>query len=261
MMEKSTLQDLAQELYQAGVNRVSVPPLSERFPKLTIEDSYRIQLINNARRMDEGRVVVGKKIGLTSMPMQALLGVQEPDYGHLYDDFTFCEEEEIPIDLFIQPKIEPELAFLLREDLRGPGINVARVLEATAGVIPSFEIIDSRIEKWRIKIQDTVADNASSGGFILGRQMFGPGERDWRHVGMVLERRGRVVNCSAGAAVMGHPAAAVAWLANCLSAYDITLEKGELILSGSLVAAIDVEKGDSFCVTFDGLGSVKALFK
>ncbi len=251
---------LAAELRRAELERVSVAPLIERFPQLSVVQAYQIQLAGIEQRLGSGRRVVGKKIGLTSKAMQDLLGVPEPDYGHLLDDMVVLNDEPVPAGQLLQPRCEGEIAFLLKRDLVGPGVSIAEVLAATEAVLPALEIVDSRVRDWKIKIQDTVADNASSARVMLGHKLTPVRNLDLRLIGMVLEKNGRVVATGAGAAVLGHPAAAVAWLANKLFEFDIPLKAGEIILSGSLATAPPVVSGDYFRAEFDRLGSVAVTF-
>lgn len=260
-MNQDQIKEAANILYEAQQNLQPVAPLTEKYPGITTDEAYQVQLVNVERRVKEGAIVVGKKIGLTSRAMQKMLGVPEPDYGHILDNMIGEEEVPVKMSTLLQPKVEAEIAFVLKKELKGPGVTLTQVLQATEGVIPSFEIIDSRVRDWKIKIQDTIADNASSAMIILGSRMFGVNEVDLKHMGMVLERNGRIVDTAAGAAVLGHPALAVAWLANKLSQYDISLKPGEIILSGSLTAACEVAKNDLFTATFGGLGMVKVMFE
>lgn len=259
-MEDAIIKQLAMELRQAETGKSPVLPLTQRHPEITIEDAYRIQMHNTNQRIAEGAQVVGKKVGLTSRAMQQFLGVDEPDFGHLFDDMIYDEETPLPTGEFLQPKIEAELAFILGEDLAGPGVTLTDVLMKTAAIVPSFEIIASRVADWKIKIQDTIADNGSSEGLILGAQLMPVDAVNLKHVGLVLERNGAIVETAAGAAVMGHPALAVAWLANKLGAMGSGLRKGEIVLSGSLTKALEIQPGDVFTATFGGLGAVKAVF-
>ncbi|QNB48102.1 2-keto-4-pentenoate hydratase [Thermanaerosceptrum fracticalcis] len=259
-MDKEFIVKAAEALRVAMTNKKPISALTEQKPDITIEEAYQVQLVNVEEAVKAGKRIVGKKIGLTSVAMQKFLGVNEPDYGHLLD--TMIWDEEIPISLsnLLQPKIEAEIAFVLGDDLQGPGVTLTDVLRATAGVVPSFEVIDSRIKDWKIKIQDTIADNASSAGITLGSQLIPVNQVELKYVGMVLQKNGQIIETAAGAAVMGHPALAVAWLANKLGSMGIGLKKGEIILSGSLTKAIEVKAGDVFVATFGGLGSVKAVF-
>ncbi|MCR4441982.1 MAG: fumarylacetoacetate hydrolase family protein [Peptococcaceae bacterium] len=259
-MTSEEISRLAAELRQAAKEKQPIPALTERKPDLSIEEAYRIQLENVEMAVGEGKRIVGKKIGLTSKAMQQFLGVGEPDYGHLFDSMVWDEEAPVSTGTLLQPKVEAEIAFVLGEDLQGPGITLTDVLRATEGVIPAFEVIDSRIKDWKIKIQDTIADNASSAGIVLGSQLVPVDRVNLKHVGLVLEKNGIIVETAAGAAVMGHPALAVAWLANKLGTMGVPLKKGEIILSGSLTKALEVRAGDLFIAAFGGLGSVKVLF-
>ena len=260
MSTPPNIEDLAAELLRAQQQCTPLDPLTDRFPDLDIAQAYQIQLAIIRSRLKEGRRVVGKKIGLTSKAMQDMLGVRESDYGHLLDDMVVLNGQPVAVDKLLQPRCEGEIAFLLGRDVKGPGVTVADVLAATEAVIPALEIVDSRIRDWKIKIQDTIADNASSARVVLGDKLTPVHDLDLRLVGMVLMKNGQVVATGAGAAVLGHPAASVAWLANKLLEFDIPLKAGEIILSGSLTAAPPVAAGDYFRADFDRLGSVSAYF-
>ncbi|MCX5803739.1 MAG: fumarylacetoacetate hydrolase family protein [Proteobacteria bacterium] len=259
-LSKMVLEEAAQRLLAASRNVEPIDPLTETYPGITVEEAYRIQLRVMDMKKSAGQVVVGKKIGLTSLAMQAMLGVKEPDYGHILNGMVVMEGEKIPVGELIAPRIEGEIAFVLKEDLKGPGVTLTDVLRCSEGVIPAFEIIDSRIRDWKIKLPDTVADNASSARIVLGGVLTAAQAIDLRTVGMVMEKNGEVLATAAGAAVLGHPAQAVAWLANKLSAYGIVLRKGEVVLSGSLTAAAPVAAGDFFRADFGSLGDVKIKF-
>ena len=259
-MDQNRMKALAEMLLAAEQSQKPIPPLTESDPGISVEEAYRIQLLVMEMKKSRGQVVVGKKIGLTSLAMQNMLGVKEPDYGHILDGMVVMEAEKILTTDLIKPRIEGELAFVLKEDLQGPGVTLTEVIRCSEGVIPSLEIIDSRIVDWKIKLPDTVADNASSARIVLGGTITPLHSLDLRTVGMVLEKNGEVVATATGAAVLGHPAQAVAWLANKLAAYDITLRKGEVILSGSLTAAMPVGAGDFVRADFGPLGDVKTKF-
>lgn len=254
------IEDLAAELLRAQQQCIPLDPLTDRFPDLTITQAYQIQMAAVRNQQKEGRRVVGKKIGLTSQAMQDLLHVHEPDYGQLLDDMVVLNEQPIAADKLIQPRCEGEIAFLLGRDVKGPGVTVADVLAATEAVIPALEIVDCRIRDWKIKIQDTIADNAASARVVLGNKLTPVHNLDLRLVGMVLIKNGQLVATGAGAAALGHPAASVAWLANTLHKFDISLKAGEIILSGSLTTAPPLTAGDSFRVDFDRLGSASVYF-
>ncbi|QNN55338.1 2-oxopent-4-enoate hydratase [Diaphorobacter ruginosibacter] len=254
------LQALGDELYEALKGNHVLDPLSTRHPGITIDDAYAIQQHMLARRLAAGERVIGKKIGVTSKAVMDMLGVFQPDFGWLTDGMVYNEGEAVPASSLIQPKAEGEIAFVLKKTLKGPGITAADVLAATEGVMACFEIVDSRIRDWKIRIQDTVADNASCGVFVLGDRLVDPRDVDLGTCGMVLEKNGEIVATGAGAAALGHPANAVAWLANTLGAHGIALEAGEVILSGSLAAMVPVKAGDNLRVTIGGIGGCSVRF-
>lgn len=251
---------LGDELFDALRQARMVDPLTERYPGLTIEDGYRIQQRLIERRIQAGEKVIGKKIGVTSQAVMDMLGVNQPDFGQLTDRMVINQGESIAMEALIQPKAEGEIAFVLKQDLSGPGVTVADVLRATEGVMACFEIVDSRIRDWQIRIQDTVADNASCGVFVLGDRLVDPRHLDLFTTGMVLEKNGRIVGTGAGAATMGSPAVAVAWLANTLGQLGMSLKAGEVILSGALSAMVPVTAGDNLRMTLAGIGSCSVRF-
>ena len=249
---------LGAELFAALRSRVPVPPLLGRVPGITIEDAYHISRAILELRLAEGEVVVGKKIGVTSPAVQDFLGVHQPDFGYLTDAMVF--EGELPISrLMIQPKAEGEIAFRLSKDLRGPGVTAADVLAATESVHPCFEIVDSRIADWKIAIEDTVADNASSGAFVIGAPV-SPHGLDFPALKMTVTKNGAPLSQGLGAAALGSPLNCVAWLANTLGAFDVPLLAGEIILSGSLVPLEPVVAGDTMRADVSGLGAVEVRF-
>ncbi|MDR3592079.1 MAG: fumarylacetoacetate hydrolase family protein [Negativicutes bacterium] len=259
-MDKNTIALLAGELYAAEMTGSPIEALTARYPEITNEEAYQIQLEGMKLRLADGHTIVGKKIGLTSRAMQTALGVFEPDYGYITDKMMVLDGDPLTMDSLIAPKVEAEIAFVLKSDLVGPGVTVARVLAATAGIMPALEIIDTRIKDWKIKIQDTIADGASIGRVLVSGQLIPVTGLDMRLMGLVLEKNGEVVTTAAGAAVLGHPANAVAWLANKLASYGISLKAGEIVMSGSLTAACPVAAGDIVRASFDYMGSVGARF-
>lgn len=259
-MDKNLITQLGDELYEALVSRRVLEPLTNRYADITIEDAYHIQQRMIARRLDKGEKVVGKKIGVTSAAVMNLLGVRQPDFGYMLDGMIYNEGESIPIDTLIQPKAEGEIAFMMKKDLLGPGITAADVLAATEGVMACFEIVDSRIRDWKIKIQDTVADNASCGVFVLGDRLVDPRDVDLATCGMVLEKNGEIACTGAGAATLGNPVNAMVWLANTLGRLGIPLKAGEVVLSGSLGPMIPVKTGDSLRCTIGGIGGCSVRF-
>ncbi|MGG4267205.1 2-keto-4-pentenoate hydratase [Peribacillus simplex] len=236
-------------------------PTSEN-PDLDVEDAYRIQLETIRRKIQSGLEVSGKKIGLTSKAMQQVLGVNEPDYGHLLDGMKVRNNGYIPRCRLIQPKVEAEVAFILKKDLLGPNITVDDVIEATDYVVASIEVVDSRVTDWEIKLPDTVADNASSGLYILGDRKTHLSDIDLPSIQMDLYKNGELINQGTGDAVLGNPATCVAWLANKLHGFKGSLNAGEVILSGALSAAIEAKPGDRFFADFgEKLGKVSVNFE
>ena len=259
-MTPELIEQLGDELFDALQGRKTLAPLTSRHPDITIADAYAVQQRMMARRLAAGERVIGKKIGVTSKAVMNMLGVYQPDFGWLTDGMVYNEGEAIPADTLIQPKAEGEIAFMLKKTLKGPGITAADVLAATDGVMACFEIVDSRIQDWKIKIQDTVADNASCGVFVLGDRLVDPRDVDLATCGMVLEKNGEIVATGAGAAALNHPANAVAWLANTLGEHGIALEAGEVVLSGSLGIMVPVAAGDNLRVTIGGIGGCSVRF-
>ena len=259
-MDQKTIDSLGDRLFDALTNRSPITPLTAAHPDMTIEDAYHVQQRMIARRLEQGDRVIGKKIGVTSTAVMNMLGVHQPDFGYLLDSMVYNEGESVEMDALIQPKAEGEIAFLLKKDLQGPGVTAADVLAATEGVMACFEIVDSRIQDWKIKIQDTVADNASCGVFVLGDRLVDPRDVDLVTVGMVLEKNGEIVATGAGAAALGHPANAVAWLANTLGRLGMGLKAGEVVLSGSLGIMVPVQAGDSLRVSIGGIGGCSVRF-
>ncbi len=246
-------------LLAAYRTRRPIAPLVTAYPELTIEDAYRIQLAQVGEWLADGRRVLGRKVGLTSPAMQAQMQVSQPDFGHLMDDMFFAEHAPVPADRFLQPRAEPEVAFVLGRDLQGPGVTVAAAAAAVDFVLPALEIIDSRIADWQIGIVDTIADNASSGGVVLGSTARRIGEVDLRLGGCVLHRNGEIAGTGAGGAVLGSPLNSLAWLANTLGRHGEGLHAGQVILPGSITASIPFGPGDVITATMAGLGSVTAV--
>ncbi|NMG36830.1 2-oxopent-4-enoate hydratase [Azoarcus sp. TTM-91] len=259
-MNEEKIQHYGDALYEAWRARRTIPPLVEQAPDITLDDAYRIQQRYVARRVQAGETIVGKKIGATSKPVQDFLGVFQPDFGQLTSGMVYQEGDTLPLDTLIQPKAEAELAFVLKADLQGPGVTAMDVIRATDYVVPCFEIVDSRITDWKIRIQDTVADNASCGVYVLGKTKGDPRKLDITLAGMVLEKNGELYSTGVGAAVQGSPANAVAWLANTLGELGIPFKAGEVILSGSQSALVPVADGDELVCTVGGLGSCRVKF-
>ena len=248
------------ELLEAWKGARQIAPLSDREPAITIDDAYAVQLRTIARRTEAGERLVGKKIGITSRAVMQMLKVDQPDFGHLLSGMAFGDGEALQPKRFCQPRGEGEIAFILKRDLSGPGLTNADVLGATDCVMPAFEIVDSRVTDWKIKIQDTVADNGSAAAFVLGDNAVDPRKVDLVTVGMVLEKNGEVIGTGAGAASLGNPVNAVTWLANKLGGFGISLKAGEVILSGSLSIMFPIQPGDSLRMRLGGIGSVSCRF-
>jgi len=251
---------LGQSLYKALQSGVPLAPLTEVFPDMSVDDAYAISLaFLKARQEQGGETVVGKKIGVTSKPVQDMLGVFQPDFGFL-TDAMFAADGKVHMKHHISPRAEAEIAFKLKKGLKGPGVTAQDVLDATEYVQPCFEIVDSRIKDWKIKIGDTVADNASCGVFVLGEQKIDPSDVDLSELEAVVAKNGKEISRGFGSAVQGAPENAVAWLANTLGQYGIPFNAGEIILSGSLVPLEPVVAGDKMTMTVAGFGSCDVEF-
>ncbi|MFE3020025.1 2-keto-4-pentenoate hydratase [Streptomyces sp. NPDC059256] len=250
----------AAELLDAYATRTPVRPPSEALPGLGAADAYEIQRLQVERWLADGALIKGHKVGLTSAAMRRQLKVDQPDYGHLMDSMFHMDSAPIDPGLFLQPRIEPEFAFVLKRPLEGPGVTAAEAAAAVDFVLPALEIIDSRIEDWRITLADTVADNASSGGVVLGATPVRLDAIDLASTPCLLYRNGELTDTGAGAAVLGNPLNALVWLANTLTTLGIGLKAGHIVLPGSLTAALPVAAGDVVTAAFAGLGTVTAVF-
>jgi 2-keto-4-pentenoate hydratase len=260
-LSEQTIESISRDLHSAERDRRTLRPITETYPEIDIDTAYKIQLGLVQLKDADGEKIVGKKIGLTSKAMQKMLNVDQPDYGHIFDNMVLQDGVVFRVAELIQPKIEPEIAFILDREIKGPGVTPMQVLAATRFVVPALEIIDSRIEGWRIKLCDTIADNASSARVVLGSSPKRVDERDLKLVGMILEKNGDIVQTGAGGAVLGHPAVAVAWLANAVGQFGVSLNAGDIIMPGALCGAVDVGAGDLLQASFDGLGTVSVRFE
>jgi len=261
MLSVATRDELAADLAQAERSREPIAPLTAGYPDIDVVDAYQIQLINIRQRIAEGARVVGHKVGLSSLAMQQMMGVDEPDYGHLLDEMQVFENTPVKASRFLYPRVEVEVGFILSEDLPGAGCTEDDVLAATEALVPSIELIDTRITDWKIALCDTIADNASSAGFVLGGSRVSPGDLDVKAIDAVLTRNGEVVAEGRSDAVLGNPATAVAWLARKVESFGVRLRKGDVVLPGSCTRAIDARAGDEFLADFTGLGSVRLSFE
>jgi 2-keto-4-pentenoate hydratase len=260
MIDDNQRKEAAQALAAAEQDRAPIAPLRETYEGFDVVDAYEVQLINIRRRVEAGASIRGHKVGLSSKAMQKMMGVDEPDYGHLLGEMFVFEDDAIPASDFCFPRIEMEVAFVLGAPLSGPDCTVADVLRATAYVAPSLELVDSRIRDWKIGLVDTIADNASSARVIVGGQATSVLGLDLKTLGANLRRNGELVETGAAGAVLGNPAKAVAWLANKVHGFGVTLEAGHVILPGACSRAIDVHPGDCIEAEFDRLGRVAVSF-
>jgi len=260
-MTPQQLSEAAEALRDAARTGHYIAPLRERYEGIDADAAYAIQRINTQQRLSEGHRIVGCKIGLTAKAVQAQLGVDQPDFGMLFDDMGFGDGETVPFAGLQQPKIEAEVAFVFKHDLDMEHPSQVDVMNAIDYALPALEIVGSRIANWNIKFVDTVADNASSSGFVLGSTPRKLGDFDMRLCGMVMSRRGEPVSVGAGAACLGNPINAVVWLARMMASKGSPLRAGQLVLSGALGPMVAVQPGDIFEMRINGLGGVKAVFE
>jgi 2-keto-4-pentenoate hydratase len=260
-LSQDQVKELAAALYEAEQDRAPISPLTDAHPDMDISDAYAVQLEGVRLRTEKGAKIAGWKVGLTSKAMQQMLGVDQPDFGHLLDNMRIDEGTEIDSSKMIWPRAEPEIAFQLKADLKGPGVTADQVIAATEYVIPALEVIDSRVRDWKIKLCDTIADNASCGRFVLGRSRTPPDGLDMRLIGMNYFVNGELVSTATSAAVVGNPAEAVAWVANVIAPYGQQLHAGQIVMPGSLVAAVDARPGVQIRADFDHIGSVEMRLK
>jgi 2-keto-4-pentenoate hydratase len=261
MLRVAIRDELAADLAQAERSREPIPPLTAAYPDIDVVDAYEIQLINIRQRVAEGARVLGHKVGLSSLAMQQMMGVDEPDYGHLLDEMQVFEDTPVKAGRYLYPRVEVEVGFILAADLPGAGCTEDDVLAATEALVPSIELIDTRITDWKIALCDTIADNASSAGFVLGAARVSPADVDIKAIDAVLTRNGEVVAEGRSDAVLGNPVTAVAWLSGKVESFGVRLRKGDIVLPGSCTRAIDARAGDQFVADFTRLGSVRLSFE
>jgi 2-keto-4-pentenoate hydratase len=254
--------EISRDLTEAEKTGTPVTYVTETFPQITVPEAYAVQLRSLQTRLEDSEVIVGRKIGLSSRANQEMFNIDRPAYGHLFESGIVPEGDPISMARLFHPVVEPEICFVLRDDLKGPGVDVAKVLAATAGIMPAIEIAD-----WRymggfvgLKAQDLIADNCGAARVVLGGRLTPVADIDLRLVGLVLEVNGEIVATGAGASVLGNPAQPVAMMANALARYDMGLKAGEIVISGSLTAAVPAEAGSSYRATFDRLGAVTVRF-
>ncbi|MGK2879940.1 MAG: 2-keto-4-pentenoate hydratase [Mycobacterium sp.] len=261
MLSVATRAQLATDLAQAERSRESIAPLTSGHPDIDVVDAYEIQLLNIRQRVAEGARVIGHKVGLSSEAMQKMMNVDEPDYGHLLDQMEVFEDKPVTSAKYLYPRVEVEVGFILADDLPGEGCTEDDVLAATAAFAPSIELIDTRIHDWKITLCDTIADNASSAGWVLGKERVSPKDIDITGIDAVLTRNGEVVAKGRSDAVLGNPVTAVAWLARKVDSFGVRLKAGDIVLPGSCTRAIDAPPGSDFVAEFAGLGSVHLSFE
>jgi 2-keto-4-pentenoate hydratase len=247
-------------LHAAANSGLPCAPVRALLAEGDLEGAYAVQALNTERALSAGRRLVGRKIGLTSLAVQKQLGVNQPDYGMLFADMARCEAQDVALGDVLQPKVEAEIAFVLEHDLKGEHLTMADLFHAIAFAVPAVEIVGSRVQNWDIRITDTIADNASSGLYVLGSRPVKLTDFDPRLCGMVMEKAGEPVSVGAGAACLGSPLNAALWLAQVMARVGHPLHAGDTILSGALGPMVSVQPGDVFDVRIEGLGSVRAAF-
>lgn len=266
-LDPGAVADAASRLYEAEKSRTPIRQLSLQYPDMTIDDAYAVQRALVELKIADGRTVRGRKIGLTSKVMQRAVSISEPDYGALFDDMFFDDGGVVPAHRFIRPRVEVELAFVLGESLKGPGVTLYDVLRASEYVTPALEILDARVQMsdpdtgHLRTIVDTISDNAADAGIVLGGNVVRPHDVDLRWVGALLLRNASIEESGLAAAVLGHPANGVAWLANRLAPHDVALQAGEIILAGSFTKPVFAEPGDTFVADYGPLGTVSVYFE
>lgn len=261
MLDAEEIARIADELVEAAATRVPIKRLTARYPDMTIDDSYAVQSLWRSRNEAAGRTLAGRKIGLTSRAMQMATGITEPDFGLIFDDMIFETGVTLQWEEYTQPRVEMELAFVLKAPLRGPGCTIFDVLRATEYVVPALEILDSRIEMEGRTIVDTISDNAAMGVMITGGLPVRPDDIDLRWVGGLLYRNQTIEETGVSAGVLNHPASGVAWLANKIAPHGGSLSSGELILAGSFTRPMWVYAGDSVFADYGQLGTITCRFE
>jgi 2-oxo-hept-3-ene-1,7-dioate hydratase len=259
MLSDEDRKKAAQMLLAAERTRKQMVQLSHTWPEITFGDAYAIQNEVQKQKMAEGRKLIGHKVGLTSKAMQRSSEIDEPDYGHLLDDMMIADGAKVPHANYCAPRVEVELAFILKQRLSGPGVGLLDVLRATEYVVPAMEIVDARVQNPR-KIFDTIADNGAAAGIVIGGRPVGPMDIDLRWMGGIMYKNSEIEETGLAAGVLGHPALGVAWLANKLGEQGTTLEPGHLVLAGSFTRVIWANKGDTVHADFGALGGIAIQF-
>ena len=257
-MTNSAAESIAQAIRQAEASGQTIAPISGQLQATSLDDAYEVQKINTEHHLSSGRQIAGRKIGLTSPVVQKQLGVDQPDFGVLWKDTEYQDGEEIPYSRLLQPKIECEVALILGKSIATDHPTLSDVIRSIDYVVPALEIPGSRIADWKINIHDTIADNASSGLYVLGSPARKIDDLDLRLCGMVVEHRGEPVSTGCGAACLGHPLHAAVWLARKMAENETPLQEGEVVLTGALGPMVNVKPGESYSARIEGLGSVRA---
>lgn len=260
MLEQTKVQELTQTLLTVEKERRQIDQITNSYPDISVDDAYAVQLGVMRARLEQGKKAVGWKVALSNRAVQQVLGVYEPVWGHLTSDMFVLEGDPIHYSEIPQAKVEPEIAFVMKHDLIGPGVTAAQVLAATAGVMPAFDMAAPRIRDWKFRHQDMAADNAFAGRVVLGGKLTPVEGLDLRLIGMVLEKNGQLHSTGASAATLGNPVDVLVWLANKLAEYDQYLKAGEIVLPGTIVVAPLAAPGDYWRANYDRLGSVSAYF-
>jgi len=267
MLSKAQIQFQAERHHKAEQKRQQIKPVTVEHPNMSIEDAYAIQSAWKAIKLNEGRTIVGHKIGLTSKVMQRAMNISESDFGFLLDDMVFGDGSTINTSDFLDPRIEVELAFILKKDLSGPNVSLFDVLNATDYVVPALELIAARSFRldpetgYKRTVKDTISDNAANGGIIMGGRPIRPDDIDLRWVGALLYKNGVIEESGVAAAVLNHPANGIAWLAKKYADFGMSLKAGEVILAGSFTSPIKVKSGDTIHADFKEMGSISCFFK
>jgi 2-oxo-3-hexenedioate decarboxylase len=259
-LDIQTIEKLAKHCEDAELNAQEITKITDDYPEMTYEDAYDIQWTARRAKEARGHKIVGMKMGLTSQAKMKQMGVPNPCYGYLADYFAYGDGAQIKIDELIHPKVEAEIAFVLKDDLSGPGCHIGDVLAATDFVMPAVEVIDSRYKDFKFDLKSVIADNSSSSRYVTGGRMRDIKDLDLKTLGVVMEINGEIVQLGAGAAVLGHPATSIAMLANMMSERGEILKAGTYILSGAITAAVGVKKGDNVTVKFQDLGTLSMKF-
>ncbi|MBN4053785.1 2-oxo-hepta-3-ene-1,7-dioic acid hydratase [Haliea sp. AH-315-K21] len=266
MLNEQQIQKAADDFYAAELNRKQIAPLTLSYPDMDMDDAYAVQSAWVQRKIADGRKVIGYKIGLTSRAMQRVMKIETPDYGVLLDDMVFADGSDIVTADFLDPQIETELAFVLKKTLSGEKVTVEEVLDATDYVIPAFELIAARSVRanpetgYTRKVFDTIADNAANAGIISGGRKVNPADVDLRWCGAIVELNGVIEQTGLAAAVLGHPAKGICWIAKRFAAHGVSLEPGQVLLSGSFIAPIKVKAGDKVTADYGDLGKISVNF-